>query len=153
MRREREMIDWVRSDPSQKWQAKNFTRDEVLGAEYVMHKEFSKMLSIDANYSYANKSIDSQGYLYKYGPNYARHLANLVLNFSLPFGRQEIGLNYKKRPGRNGWLLVNAGFNYNLGRGSKIFLSLENIMNTEYQDITGIPQPGRYIEAGLRMQW
>jgi len=70
-----------------------------------------------------------------------------------PFGRQEIGFNYKKRPGRRGWLLVDTGFNYNLNRNAKAFLHMENILNVEYQDIAGIPQPGRYIEAGFRLNW
>jgi iron complex outermembrane receptor protein len=153
MRREKGMIDWVKSDPSLKWQAMNFTRDEVFGAEYLLHKEFNNYFSLDANYSYANKNIDSRGYLYKYGPNYARHLANMVFNIILPFGRQEVGFNYKQRPGRRGWLLVNAGLNCDLSRNAKIFLRAENIFNVEYQDIEGIPQPGRYVEAGVRLNW
>jgi len=110
-------------------------------------------LGLEANYSYADKRIDSQGYFYKYGPNYARHLVNTVFNLSLPFGKQEIGFNYKKRPGRRGWLLVNCGLNYDLNPGARVFLHMENVLNVEYQDIEGIPQPGRYIEAGVRLNW
>ncbi len=153
MRDENEMIDWVRSDPSQKWQAKNFTRDKVAGVECFLRKDFNRALGLEANYSYADKRIDSQGYFYKYGPNYARHLVNTVFNLSLPFGKQEIGFNYKKRPGRRGWLLVNCGLNYDLNPGARVFLHMENVLNVEYQDIEGIPQPGRYIEAGVRLNW
>lgn len=152
-RQEHQMIDWVRSDLSQKWQARNFTRDNVFGAEYSLHKQVNKLLSLDANYTYTDKDIDNQGYLYKYGPNYAQHLVNTVFNLHLPFGRQEIGFTYKKRPARNGWLLMNAGLNYNLNKNSKIFLNSTNILNVEYQDISGIPQPGRYMEAGLKLEW
>jgi len=153
LRRENDMIDWVSPDSTQKWQARNFTRDTVFGVEYVAHKEFNRIFSLDASYAYANKKIDNQGYLYKYGPNYARHLVNTVFSLNLPFGRQEVGFNYKQRPGRRGWLLINSGFNYNLNRFAKVYLHMENILNVEYQDIEGIPQPGRYIEAGLRLQW
>ncbi|MFA5351429.1 MAG: TonB-dependent receptor, partial [Candidatus Omnitrophota bacterium] len=153
MRQEKEMIDWVRVDSTQKWQARNFTRDDVFGVEYVLRKKFNRLFSLDASYTYTGKSIDSQGYLYKYGPNYAQHLANTVLSLDLPFGRQEVGVSYKKRPARRGWLLMNSGFNYNLSRNAKVFFLAENILNVEYQDIAGIPQPGRYIEAGLRFQW
>jgi iron complex outermembrane receptor protein len=153
LRDERQMIDWVRSDPSQKWQAINFTKDKVFGVEYSLHKKINNLLSLDGNYVYTDKRIDNQGYLYKYGPNYARHLINTVFNFELPFGRQEIGFSYKKRPQRRGWLLIDAGLSCNLNRNSKIFLNSTNILNVEYQDIAGIPEPGRYIEAGLRMEW
>lgn len=153
LRQENKMIDWVRADPSQKWQARNFTSDNVLGAEYSLHKKFNRLFSLDANYTYTDKAVDNQGYLYKYGLNYARHLVSTVFNLDLPFGRQEIGFDYKMRPGRRGWLLLNAGLNYNLNKNTKIFLNLTNILNVEYQDIVGIPQPGRYVQAGLRLEF
>jgi iron complex outermembrane receptor protein len=153
LRQERQMIDWVRPPTVQEWQARNFTRDNVFGVEYSLHKQINKLLSFDAHYTYTDKDINNQGYLYKYGPNYAQHLVNTVFNFDLPFGRQEIGFNYKKRPARSGWLLMNAGLNYNLNKNSKIFLNSTNILNVEYQDIEGIPQAGRYLEAGFRLEW
>ncbi len=153
LRQENQMIDWVRSDPTQKWQARNFTNDNIFGVEYVLRKRINKIITLDASYTYTDKSMDNQGYLYKYGVNYAQHLVNTVFGFALPFGQQEIGFDYKKRPGRRGWLLMNSGFNYNLNRYAKIFLHAENILNVEYQDIVGIPQPGRYVETGLRLQW
>ena len=153
LRQEKEMIDWVRSDSTQPWQARNFTRDNVFGVEYSLRKKINQVLSLDASYAYTNKSIDNQGYLYKYGPNYAQHLINTVFSLQLPFGRQEIGFSYKKRPARRGWLLMNAGLNYNLTQNAKIFLNSTNLLNVEYQDIEGIPQAGRYVEAGLRLEW
>ncbi|MDD5692474.1 MAG: TonB-dependent receptor [Candidatus Omnitrophica bacterium] len=153
LRSERNMIDWVRTDPSQKWQARNFTHDDVFGVECSLSRRINSLLSIDANYAYTDKKIDTQGFLYKYGPNYARHLINTIFNIHLPFGRQEIGFQYKKRPGRRGWLLMNAGLNYDLNKNSRIFLNSTNILNVEYQDIAGIPQPGRYVEAGFRLEW
>ncbi|MDD5660600.1 MAG: TonB-dependent receptor [Candidatus Omnitrophica bacterium] len=153
LRHERQMIDWVRPDSGQKWQARNFTRDNVFGAEYSIHKEINSLLSLDANYTYTDKIIDNQGFLYKYGANYARHLVNTVFNFDLLFGRQEVGFSYKQRPQRRGWLLVNVGFNYEFNKKLKIFLNSTNILNVEYQDIAGVPQPGRYAEAGLRVEW
>ena len=153
LRQEKEMIDWVKSDPSQKWQAKNITADNVFGIEYALSKKINQIISWDANYTYTAKEIDQKGYLYKYGPNYANHLINTVFNFDLPFGRQEIGFSYKKRPTRRGWLLMNAGLNYNLNLQTKIFMNFSNILNVEYQDIEGIPQSGRYMEAGLRLTW
>ncbi|HNW39186.1 MAG TPA: TonB-dependent receptor [Candidatus Omnitrophota bacterium] len=153
LRQEEQMIDWVRSSASSKWQARNITSDDVFGLEYSLHKKFNQVFSLDANYAYTDKVINNQGYLYKYGPNYARHLANTVFSLNLPFGRQEIGFNYKQRPGRRGWLLLNAGLSYNLSQNSKLLLSATNILNVEYQDIPGIPQPGRYIQAGFRLEW
>ncbi len=148
LRQEQGMIDWVRSPTVLEWQARNFTHDNVFGVEYSLRKKINRVLSLDANYTYTDKSIDNQGYLYKYGPNYAQHLINTVFSLQLPFGQQEIGFNYKKRPGRRGWLLMDVGLNYNLTQNAKIFLNSTNFLNVEYQDIAGIPQSGRYVEAG-----
>lgn len=152
-RREEQMIDWVRRDASQKWQARNFTRDNVWGAECSLSQKINRCLSLDMHYTYTDKKIDEQGYLYKYGPSYARHLAGTVINFELPFGRQVIGLNYKKRPGRRGWFLLDAGLNFQLQPNAKVFLNVTNLLNVEYQDIAGIPASGRYLESGLRLEW
>jgi len=154
LRQEQQMIDWVRSTPAPTpWQAKNFTQDDVFGVECFFKKDLNKLISLNAHYAYTNKSINNQGYQYKYGPNYAQHLVSTVFNFHLPFGQQEIAFIYKKRPARNGWLLLNAGLNYNLSKNSKIFFNSTNIFNVEYQDISGIPQPGRYLETGFRLEW
>lgn len=153
LRQEQGMIDWVRSDPTQLWQARNFTRDNVFGFECALKKEINSLLSLDANYIYTDKSIDNQGYQYKYGTNYAKHLVSTVFSFNFPFGKQVIDFTYKKRPSRDGWLLMNVGLNYNLNKNSKLFLNSTNLLNVGYQDIAGIPQPGRYYEAGFRLEW
>jgi len=153
LRHENGMIDWVKSPAQTQYQARNFSRDNVFGFECALRKEINRLLSFDANYTYTDKSIDNQGYQYKYGPNYAVHLVSTVFSFNLPFGRQEINFTYKKRPSRDGWLLMNAGLNYNLNKDAKIFLNSTNLLNVGYQDIAGISQPGRYYEAGFRLDW
>jgi outer membrane receptor protein involved in Fe transport len=48
---------------------------------------------------------------------------------------------------------MNMGLNYNLNKNSKLFLNSTNLLNVGYQDIAGIPQPGRYYEAGFKLNW
>ncbi|MBU3958264.1 MAG: TonB-dependent receptor, partial [Candidatus Omnitrophica bacterium] len=115
--------------------------------------ELAENLILDSNYTYINKRINDQGYLYKYGPNYIRHIANTVFSFNSPFGVQTVGLTYKKKPIRDGWVLLGIHLSYNLNKNSKIFLKGTNILNVEYQEIEGIPQPGRWLEAGVRFEW
>ncbi len=108
---------------------------------------------MDSNYSYINKRIDDRGYLYKYGPNYIKHLINNMLSLNLPFGIQTIELTYKKKPSRRGWFLLNTRLSYNLNKTSQFFVEVSNLLNVEYQEIEGIPQPGRWVESGLRFEW
>jgi len=34
-----------------------------------------------------------------------------------------------------------------------LFCSVSNLFNSEYQDIEGVPRPGRWIEAGCEVSW
>lgn len=154
LRQEEDFIDWIKRTSTQsKWQAENITEAEVKGIESYLRLEVNKNLILDSNYTYIDKRIDDQGYLYKYGPNYIRHIANSVLSFDFPHWIHTIGLTYKKKPVRDGWFLLNTNSSYKLNKYSRLFFKITNLLNVEYQEIEGIPQPGRWIEAGLRLEW
>ncbi|MCX5706880.1 MAG: TonB-dependent receptor [Candidatus Omnitrophica bacterium] len=154
LRDERNFIDWIQNTSSPvRWQAKNISDAKVFGIEERLKLEINKIISLDANYTYINKDADDSGYIYKYGANYIRHLFNAECMLKLPFGTQSIGFTYKKKPVRGGWWLVNTRLNYSLNKQAQIFLAVTNLFNVEYQEIEGIPQPGRWVEGGLRLNW
>jgi len=154
LRAEKDMIDWVKQTASQaKWKAQSLAEAEVFGIESCFKRKVNKYLTLNSNYTYINKRIDNNGYLYKYGPNYIKHLFNAIVGLDLPFGVQTITLTCKKKSARDEWLLLHARLSYDLNKTSQIFLTITNFLNVEYQDIEGIPQPGRCIEAGLRFEW
>ena len=172
LRQEEDFIDWIKRNSTQsKWRAENITEAEVFGIESYLRLEINQNLFLDSNYTYIDKRIDDQGYLYKYGTNYIRHLFNTIFSLNLPFGVQTIGLTYKKKPNRDGWLLLNtylslylnpvrntnsrsrAKISNGVNKNSQIFLKITNLLNVEYQEIEGVPQPGRWIEVGLRFEW
>ncbi|MDD3987862.1 MAG: TonB-dependent receptor [Candidatus Omnitrophota bacterium] len=154
LRGEDNFIDWVKANPLQsKWEARNIASSQVIGIEESLQYTFNELVNLRLNYAYTSRSKDDKGYIYKYGENYARHLTSLISVFNLDFGVQEFGLTYKKPPSRSGWLLLHAKFNYNLNKNTKFFLSATNIFNVEYQEIAGIPSPGRWVEGGIRVEW
>ena len=154
LRQEKDLLDWIKRTLGQaKWQIENITEAEVKGVENYLKVNLNQYFSIDSNYTYIDKRIDDHGYLYKYGPNYARHLVNTLFSFHLPFGVQSISATYKKRPGRDGWFLLNTHFSINSRKNTQLFLEISNLLNVGYQEIVGIPQPGRECQAGVRMEW
>jgi len=154
LRDEKDFIDWIKRTPSQaKWQVENITESDVFGIESYLKFKINKYLDVDSNYTYINKRIDGRGYLYKYGPSYLAHLANTTLSFNLPFGIQSISFNYKKKPSRAGWFLLGISSSYNINKHSQFFVEVTNLLNVGYQEIVGIHQPGRWAEAGLRLEW
>jgi vitamin B12 transporter len=169
LRQEHDFIDWVKLSPAQeKWHVENITEANVFGVEQYARADINRYFSWDANYAYTNKRIDEHGYSYKYGQNYSRHIVNSAFNFNLPFGKQSLGLTYKQKPARDGWVLLNAHLSCNLKalRGvfmkgvqakeaddGKMFINITNLLNVNYQEIEGIDQPGRWVEAGVRFEW
>jgi len=153
-RQEKDFLDWVKRTPTQgKWQIENITKADVAGIENYLKLKLNDYLTLDSNYTYINKYIYDQGLLYKYGPNYIKHLINANCIFSLPFGIQTIGFSFKKKPVRRGWFLLNTHLSYQIKPKFQVFLNVTNLLNVEYQEIEGIPQPGRWIEAGIRFEW
>ncbi|MCX5709718.1 MAG: TonB-dependent receptor [Candidatus Omnitrophica bacterium] len=153
-RQEKDVIDWVKHSPSQaKWQVENITSDKVLGFENNIKLKLNKIADLNAGYTYVNKNINESGLIYKYGPNYTKHLFNSALIFHLPFGAQELGFVYKKKPGRGGWFLLSMRLSYDINRNSQVFFEGTNLGNVDYEEIEGIPQPGRWLEGGVRLQW
>jgi outer membrane cobalamin receptor len=153
-RDEKDMIDWVKTMPGQvKFKADNITQDRASGIEGYAKLKLNRWCDLDANYTYVNRQSDKKGYIYKYGQNYTRHLSNILCTFRLPFGIQTLGWTYKKKPGRSGWLVMDAHFAYGLNRNTRFFFNATNLLNSAYEEIVGIPQPGRYVEGGLKFEW
>lgn len=150
-RQEKDMIDWVKN--GLKFQAENITRDSIYGVESKVKYRFCDYLDLGCNYTYINKRTDDKGYIYKYGQNYLKHMANALLSLKLPFGAQTLGLTYKKKPVRKGWCLLDTRLSYHIDKHSRIFFNVTNLLNAEYQEIEGIPQPGRWLEGGMRFEW
>lgn len=153
-RRVKDYIDWVKSSSDQaRWRSQNIDKNESFGIEGSFRFEINQTLTFDTNYTFVNNRFSKQGYIYKYGPNYAKHLLNSELLIKLPFGTQSIGLAYKKKPVRDGWFLLNARLNYGLNKNSSFFLNATNLCNVGYQEIEGVPSPGRWVEGGFRLEW
>ncbi len=154
LRKEEDFIDWIKHSPAQStWKAENITKAEVGGLEGYLRLALTRNTILDTNYNFINRHIDGQGYIYKYGSKHTQHILNTVFNFNLPCGRQTVGLTYKKKRSRHGWVLLNSYFSYNINKISQIFIRVTNLFNVEYQEIDGIPQPGRWSEIGMRFKW
>ena len=93
------------------------------------------------------------GVIYKYGPGYTRHLSNAVVDLFLPFGTQTFAVKYTKKPSRDPWVIFDMILRRRLNARTSLFCSVSNLFNSEYQDIEGVPRPGRWIEAGCEVSW
>jgi outer membrane cobalamin receptor len=76
-----------------------------------------------------------------------------MLNFNLPCGVQSLALTYKEKPDLGSWFLLSSHFSCNIHKNAEIFLDITNVLDVEYEEIAGIPQPRRSFAGGIRFQW
>ena len=152
-RDEDDLIDWAKTNPSDtKWKVRNIGSAQVLGLE-IYGKINLIRPDLSFRYTYINREIkDKGGYLPKYGPISLKHFLNIAFDFDFLSGKQRINFFFKKRPTRRGWLLTDLRLSTTI-KDIEVFLDTTNIFNEEYEEIKGIPSPGRWIQAGLRVQW
>ena len=95
------------------------------------------------------KVITEDNYYSKYGLNHAR--SSSKIGVSLPFGRDfhsTCTLLNKQRNDKN-YSLLSLTASKSFSSLFSMEISLNNILNTEYEDIPGVAQPGRAIYLGL----
>jgi len=151
-RQEDDLIDWAKTNPTDtKWKVRNIGKAQVLGLD-LYGKIDLENTDLTFKYTYVNRAIkDKGGYLPKYGPISLKHYLNLGFDINF-LGQQRINFFFKKRPTRDGWILTDLRLSKNI-ENFELFLDINNLFNVEYEEIKGIPSPGRWVQAGLRVQW
>lgn len=152
-RHEDDAIDWVKTSAAQaKYEARNISEADYKGGEGSLKLRLNDSAKIAANYTFTDRS-SKEGLIYKYGANYTKHLFNASLITDSRGFNNILGFTYKKKPGRSGWLVADYSFSYALIKNLRVGLSVSNIFNVEYQEIEGIPQPGRLAEVIFKYDW
>jgi iron complex outermembrane receptor protein len=147
---EKDVIDWVRESPSDRWTTANIRNLQTQGVETGLQKFFSGTETLQLSYTYLSSRSDTLQLYSKYVLDYARHslaaLGTLGLPLELKCGQR---VDYKRRAdGRHYWVLDTR-----LARDfSKIslFLEVSNLLDTDYQEIRGVDMPGRWFAVGLQ---
>jgi outer membrane cobalamin receptor len=149
-RRERNVIDWIRSSPAEKWRTANIRKLQTRGVEIGMERYFGASAGLSARYTRISSDPGPVDYISKYALDYARDSWTASTFFPLPFRlvfRQT--LNYKKRAdGRSYWLL-DGGLERRFRRLTAQ-LGFSNLLDSQYQEIKGVDMPGRWFIFTLR---
>ncbi len=173
----RNMIDWImdtRQGDEAAWQSVNHTRLNSIGLETSAQLSIlNSQLSISYSYIHQEKDLEP-GIVSQYALEYLRH--KLVANIHIPLLRQyavlrrcrsqipsrltlDATLRYQDRAGQytdfdgsvndyRPYALVDARLSWQQ-RAYELYLKANNLLNTSYRDYGLVPQPGRWIIAGL----
>jgi len=162
LRQSKHTIDWIKFHPADKWQPHNLTQLQTLGFEMTASHRFNKgfFKKIALSYTYLTMAKnESQYFISKYVMDYLKHKAHLeiahnflyhtVLYWTLVYkNRNGQYLNYIDKHYQlvdyKPYIITNLKLNKQLNR-MRIGLSIENLFNIKYNDLSYIRMPGRWV--------
>ncbi len=162
-RRGRNMIDWVRATDQDVWQAQNIQDIDFIGFELETKKTFSTegrtcgLTQCSLAWSYTEADDNDTGLLSKYIFEYPSNFFQGKAGFFFPHDiRQVIYAVYKERQTQGSYWLFSTVFSGSLSLvsdGATWFISLENIFDEEYTEISDIHMPGRWVRGGISISF
>lgn len=161
-RRGKNLIDWIRVNPADIWQATNLGRADFWGGEYTwritprMNGKVFRISESALSYTYTVAQRSSSGFFSKYALDVLKHQMIEDLN-SLVLGvKVELYLSYNQRYYGEKYFLGNIYFGKEFGHNGfscEPFIAVDNFSNTKYTEITGVLEPGRWIKGGVKLAW
>lgn len=152
VRRDRDVIDWTRVSPVDRWETANVRRVATSGVELGVRQPLGSAGSLDLQYTWLDTGADAlDGLLSKYVLEYAAH--NVVVSGSAraAFG-VELGsrLAWTRRNDGRSYAVVDLRASRAVGR-VQLFVDAANLFDESYQEVAGVAMPGRWVSAGLRI--
>jgi len=151
-RREQDGVDYVRASASDIWRATNFQRLHFTGVEASIKTSPAHDQEIELQYTgLQGAQGDLQGFFSKYSFNYPIHSAVASWQALFPGGilaRARLGAI--ERFASDPYAVVDLYVASTRGR-LRPFLQLGNLTDTVYQEIFGVPMPGRSVVGGFEL--
>ncbi len=158
------IIDWVRQPEESVWHSMNHATIDAFGGDLqAAYRGTGLLRRLGISYSYCTLAQAADGYISNYVLDYLRHKVGLDLVLS-PFKgfRVKLLADYHYRVGTYTDLqgqpqayapvfLLNGGVEYDLWQLT-LFAEGYNVLNKEYCDYGGIPQPGISFLGGVRLK-
>lgn len=163
-RKGEDIIDWVKGATDTKWRTVNYTNLNTYGVDFSARfnlEEFTPLVkSIFVNYSYVTSDTVGGNLDSYYALDFLKH--NLSVNFNHRITNQfsfSWSARYQDRNGQYSnvagemvnypaFWLFDARLTYER-KVVKLFVDASNIFDKKYVDIANVPQPGRWLGAGL----
>jgi iron complex outermembrane receptor protein len=151
-RKDTDGIDYVRRSVSDIWRATNIHRLRFTGVESAVTGEIRRSQRVEFRYTALRGSGDAlAGIMSRYVFNYPSHSA--VASWVGWFGGEvaaRVRLGALQRLGRDPYALVDVSVARTNGR-FKPFVQFANLTGTSYQEIPGVPMPGRTFVGGVEV--
>lgn len=167
------LIDWMKNSATDdKWVCRNINQLNKYGVDISSRFLLDELIQLSKNtvltisYSWMNAERGNNTYISQYIFNYLKHKVNFELslpildNFTLNLSgkycvREGSFVEYVNNVAGeekeyDPFFTMDANLNYRLNSMFTFFVAATNIFNVDYYDIGNIPQPGRWITAGVK---
>jgi len=148
-RHQRNLIDWVHLTTADTiWRAINTGQTDIIGWEVSGSIEY-RVITARLNYTLLHLESNNR-YTSKYAFRFARHhLSASIGPAGKPRVRPVITASYKARPDEGHYLVLNAKVSTRLTKKLDCYIEGTNLLDEDYEAVTGVPQAGRWLGAGI----
>ena len=151
VRREQDVIDWVRPDSTVRWRTENIRDVRSHGVEAFVRGQHGPV-SVGAQYTWTSVETDRLTGLSKYVDDYAPHGIGGDLALQLPWSLSTgLRLEHRRPFGRSAWTTVDARLARPIRRFT-LFVEAANLGDVRYEEIRGVEMPGRWARAGFSVR-
>lgn len=156
-RRATDFIDWVRPTIADPWQPQNFQTVNTQGVTLQTQYEPADMpenfrLVANVNYTFLNPVVEAPtNDISKYAVEALRHQATAKLRTVIYKHIQaNVAYRYLYRINANDYTVMDMRLGYQL-KSILLYVDVNNILDTQYKEISAVPMPGRWISIGARL--
>jgi vitamin B12 transporter len=150
------LIDYVLDTSDELWKAKNFTKINTDGVEIGLQFNLNKVTSeiikqIKIDYTYLNSDKADLDVNSRYVLEHLEHDLTIKLYHDLPLGiSQSWAFNYEDRLTLEDHLTMDTKLT-RIFSDFSVFVKASNLLNNSYEEIPGVPLPGRWIIGGVKL--
>lgn len=149
------LIDYVLDNNDNLWKARNFTQinsngyELGLGIDLTDHS-YKLINKIRIDYTYLDSDKADLDLNSRYVLEHLKHDLSINLLHNLPFNiKQSWTANYEDRLTLGDHFTLDTKLSRNF-RQFNVFVKASNLLNKIYEEIPGVPLPGRWIIGGIK---
>ena len=152
-RADRDVIDWLRPSPDDRWRTFNIRDVDTTGYEVAIRRRFGNHAFVHAGYSALTLDAPAVTQLSKYALDYAPQ--SLVASALVPLPwqlRAAPRLEYRRRTRSQGgeeYVLLDARVSRRLGPLVEVMVDGANLLDRSYSEVAGVAMPGPTVTVSL----
>jgi len=162
LRRGYDLIDWTRTSTALPWSATNLGQVDFRGISFNsafkagLRYKGVELSRVRFSYDYLSTGKKTSGFFSKYALDVLKHqyilcinsvLLGIDIDWQLSYSERYYGETYFVGDLYIGKKLENRKFSL------EPFIKIDNFSNAKYTEVSGVVQPGRWVQTGVKFEW